>query len=136
MTCYRDGGCGPYEMRSCNECPASKPEYKKVKCDCYSEEEQIIGWHTPVDPKIKIVYRCNGTRERDECSCGGDRAKCDFYPEIRAKNLTKKELLGAINICLSDAEEMDCTLCPFYDDKDDDCRYRAMTAFKKYLEEG
>ena len=27
MTCYRKGGCGPYEMRSCYECPASKPEY-------------------------------------------------------------------------------------------------------------
>lgn len=27
MTCYRDGGCGPYEMLSCGECPASKPEY-------------------------------------------------------------------------------------------------------------
>ena len=25
--CYRDGGCGPYEMYSCNECPASKPDY-------------------------------------------------------------------------------------------------------------
>lgn len=31
MACYRDGGCGPYEMYSCNECPASKPDYKKVK---------------------------------------------------------------------------------------------------------
>ncbi len=28
MTCYRKGGCGPYEYRSCSECPASKPEYK------------------------------------------------------------------------------------------------------------
>ena len=27
MTCYRKGGCGPYEMYSCSECPASKPEY-------------------------------------------------------------------------------------------------------------
>ena len=27
MKCYRDGGCGPYEMRSCNECPASKEDY-------------------------------------------------------------------------------------------------------------
>ncbi len=27
IQCYRKGGCGPYEMRSCNECPASKPEY-------------------------------------------------------------------------------------------------------------
>ena len=43
MACYRTGGCGPYEMRSCNECPASKPEYanrnksvsyKHIKCSC------------------------------------------------------------------------------------------------------
>lgn len=27
MKCYRDGGCGPYEMYSCADCPASKPEY-------------------------------------------------------------------------------------------------------------
>ncbi len=27
MTCYRNGGCGPFEMYSCNVCPASKPEY-------------------------------------------------------------------------------------------------------------
>ena len=27
VQCYRKGGCGPYEMRSCNECSASKPEY-------------------------------------------------------------------------------------------------------------
>lgn len=26
--CYRSGGCGPYENCSCNECPASKPEYQ------------------------------------------------------------------------------------------------------------
>lgn len=29
MNCYRSGGCGPYEMYSCTECPASKPEYMK-----------------------------------------------------------------------------------------------------------
>lgn len=59
------------------------------KCDCYCVEEQIIGWHTPVDPKITTVYKCNGTRERDTCSCGGDRTKCDFYPEVREKALPK-----------------------------------------------
>lgn len=31
MVCYREGGCGPYENRSCNECPASKPEYAARK---------------------------------------------------------------------------------------------------------
>lgn len=30
MRCYRSGGCGPYEMYSCNECPASKPGYLKT----------------------------------------------------------------------------------------------------------
>lgn len=27
MPCYRKGSCGPYEWRSCSDCPASKPEY-------------------------------------------------------------------------------------------------------------
>lgn len=27
MSCYRKGSCGPYEMYSCLECPASNPEY-------------------------------------------------------------------------------------------------------------
>lgn len=34
--CYRSGGCGPYENRSCNECPASRPDYAermKVNAD-------------------------------------------------------------------------------------------------------
>ena len=31
ITCYRNGGCGPYEMCSCYECPASKSDYVQVK---------------------------------------------------------------------------------------------------------
>jgi len=27
MNCYKNGSCGVYENRSCQECPASKPEY-------------------------------------------------------------------------------------------------------------
>lgn len=33
MSCYRNGGCGPYEMLPCNECPASKPEYAEKPQD-------------------------------------------------------------------------------------------------------
>ena len=58
MTCYRNGGCGPYEMLPCNECPASKPEYrhkydtnnarkvvKVVQCkDC-------VNWQTDWKPR-------------------------------------------------------------------------------------
>lgn len=28
---------------------------------------------------------CAGTKECDSCSCGGELAKCDFYPENRRK---------------------------------------------------
>lgn len=26
---------------------------------------------------------CNGTREHEMCTCGGDRRKCDFYADVR-----------------------------------------------------
>ena len=30
------------------------------------------------------IHRCCwGTREKEECRCGGDRSKCDFYEEVR-----------------------------------------------------
>ena len=61
------------------------------KCDCYCEEHEIVGWFGPDDKITKLRSRCNGTRERDECSCGGDRTKCDFYPEVRKKGRKKKE---------------------------------------------
>lgn len=31
IKCYRTGGCGPYEMYSCHECPANNPVYKCLK---------------------------------------------------------------------------------------------------------
>lgn len=60
------------------------------KCDCYHEGYEITGWLGPYEQIRKLRKRCNGTRERDECSCGGDRTKCDFYPEVREK--ANKEL--------------------------------------------
>ena len=43
MACYRDGGCGPYEMRSCNDCPASRPEYAKRRpaADAAAERDMM-----------------------------------------------------------------------------------------------
>ncbi|MPM00592.1 hypothetical protein SDC9_46819 [bioreactor metagenome] len=29
---------------------------------------------------------CYGTKECDECSCGGDRVRCDFYPKVSLKS--------------------------------------------------
>ena len=31
----------------------------------------------------KPIQICNGTKEREECSCNGDITKCNFYPEKR-----------------------------------------------------
>lgn len=54
MACYRKGGCGPYENRSCNECPASNPEYAdkyKVANTAKTEEEPV---------KVKIFINKDG----------------------------------------------------------------------------
>lgn len=32
---------------------------------------------------------CYGTKEKDMCACGGDEAKCDFYPEKRRQYATR-----------------------------------------------
>lgn len=65
------------------------------KCDCYNEQTKIIGWLGPDEVIRKTVCVCNGTKEQDVCSCGGDRAKCDFYPEVRNKALKEKEPMKA-----------------------------------------
>lgn len=55
------------------------------KCSCWEESERIVGWYK--DQSIeKTKQICNGTREREECSCDGDESKCNFYPENRKEN--------------------------------------------------
>lgn len=55
------------------------------KCDCWHEVE-------PFCYNDKINGVCYGTKEREYCQCGGDNAKCDFYPEKRKGNKTMKTL--------------------------------------------
>lgn len=44
-------------------------------------------WNTPIEDGKCSSYvegetpRCMGTKEIDVCSCGGDKSKCDFYPQ-------------------------------------------------------
>lgn len=57
------------------------------QCDCHHTTT-----YTRCDGlKAFIKHECWGTRERDECSCGGDRTKCDFYPDVREKALQEIE---------------------------------------------
>lgn len=68
-----------------------------IKCICYHEDTKaeprysIYTGEYVCSVNVKYCY-CSGTKERGECSCGGNRAKCDFYPEIRKKAIEETEI--------------------------------------------
>ena len=47
-------------------------------CKCYRAEKNFLG-------KVGI---CLGTKEREACSCQGDKMKCDFYPKTDVCQIT------------------------------------------------
>lgn len=53
------------------------------KCDCYHKETLVVGYEFPNLPVRKAIGVCYGTKEREECTCGGDKHRCNFYPEKR-----------------------------------------------------
>ena len=68
-------------------------EQKMNKCHCYHTQPKTIYTYNqftgrPIAHDIEVGV-CWGTKECEECSCGGDKAKCDFYPEVRKE--AKKE---------------------------------------------
>lgn len=76
------------------------------KCECYHTKATFKPYSRDTF-YADVVGVCWGTKERDECSCGGDRAKCDFYPEYREQSKTEKrvarEILSLIKtICFSE----------------------------------
>ena len=60
------------------------------KCNCYHKTEYITGWESPHEAITEIRTECWGTPERDYCSCGGDRRKCDFYEDVRKTAIKPK----------------------------------------------
>lgn len=66
-------------------------------CDCYHEDSETVFLSEfeqgvlfartgKVQKSItKEISRCWGTKEKDICSCGGDKSKCDFYEHNRMK---------------------------------------------------
>lgn len=84
------------------------------KCDCYHIKTEKRYIHNPFagnyigyDVKVGI---CWGTKEEDRCDCGGDRTKCDFYPEVREKAMkeSKKILTNSDRIrAMTDDELVD-----------------------------
>ena len=50
-----------------------------AKCDCYYQHGS--------------KFLCYGTKEMEECSCGGDESKCNFYPEKRKQKMANEKRL-------------------------------------------
>ena len=53
--------------------PVKDEPVDEAVCECW---ERGHWW-------LKDHDTCNCTREREPCTCGGDTAKCDFYPNKR-----------------------------------------------------
>lgn len=66
---------------------------KYKECDCYRTKkvrryltEYEKGFYTSLYGRATADYTvenqsyCIGTKERECCTCGGDKRKCDFYP--------------------------------------------------------
>lgn len=69
------------------------------KCECYHEinyDPFYEGYTTAV---------CWGTKEQDLCNCGGNKMKCDFYPEVRHK--ADEELQAIWDKLLSEPPKLD-----------------------------
>ena len=56
-----------------------------AKCDCYFQHG--------------LKFLCYGTKEMEECSCGGDKSKCDFYPENRKQKIANEKRLIPCGMC-------------------------------------
>lgn len=77
------------------------------KCKCYHQQEAFRNIYNPLTGgtmrQKTTVGVCWGTREKEECTCGGDKSKCDFYPypkEEEPKELPKDDsgLQEALNV--------------------------------------
>lgn len=70
-----------------NYCPNCGAKMSKAPyiCECYRESVEFY-YKNDYRKLQRVVGRCIGTKEREECACGGDESMCDFYPERRGEN--------------------------------------------------
>ena len=69
-----------------NYCPNCGAKMSKAPyiCECYRESVEFY-YKNDYRKSQRVVGRCMGTKEREECACDGDESMCDFYPEKRGK---------------------------------------------------
>ena len=68
----------------------------RKECDCYRQYIDRLG---------KSFGRCLGTKEIEQCDCGGDESKCDFYPE-RSKKSKKPSFYDIIQELIKENFEL------------------------------
>lgn len=84
----------------------------EIKCPYYHTRTTLQHFPHPtrgIMYDMDTVSICWGTKEQDECSCGGDRSKCDFYPEYREQSkeeyrmniINRKRLIDANKAIIS-----------------------------------
>ena len=71
------------------------------KCHCYHTQPKTRYTYnqwtvSPIAHDIEVGV-CWGTKECDECNCGGDMRKCDFYPDVRKRGRENVSIQDAIN---------------------------------------
>lgn len=59
-----------------------------ARCSCYHQHG--------------LKFLCYGTKEMEECSCGGDESRCNFYPERRKKGQQKQPVNNHLDLILRD----------------------------------
>lgn len=69
-------------------------------CTCYPADKNFLG-------EIGV---CWGTKEMEACSCRGNEADCDFYPDKRQKKARIKFVLDGCDISFTAEAPPDITL--------------------------
>jgi hypothetical protein len=118
MTCYKDGGCGAYEMYSCSECPASKPKYldrKKPKAKDDYKTIFVVTVFEKCEPMETIVLEKYETSEKWFADIGCTRSPCFRYTFEEAEEVVKYNMCDIWETCDDYAviQEIGCELYPY-----------------------
>ena len=79
--------CGAEMFKSFSEVVSyiQKEVASFLKCSYFKEEIYIDSWGADGSLILRQKTVCNGTKEREICTCGGDIKKCNFYTFERTK---------------------------------------------------
>ena len=84
-----------------------------MNCEFYYTQEAIKQITNPLTggtmPHRYNVGVCWGRKDRDECSCGGNKDKCDFYVDScpTSKNAEPNPLTEALEVLKGNPTEKD-----------------------------